>query len=121
MKETYREDLIDEILNQPDKILKAEQRVHSCKIDLVAAKDRLVEEENHLLLTPAPEGGGPLIDGKNEAIRQAQLQSFTQEEHKAVRTAEIDVMYANREYNFEVNTFHALQSVAALLSGEKNK
>lgn len=58
---------------------------------LLKAKDALADREAFCLLGTDPETQLPYINGKNEAVREAQLAALTKTEREAVHAAEVDL------------------------------
>lgn len=114
---TVRESIHNGLLSSPDEIRAAEDRLHEKKLDLLEMKDSY-EAAKYRLLLDVDDKGEPVINGKNEAQREAQLKSRLLAYHSEVRQAEEAAMLAEREYNYEINLFRSLRSVARLLSPE---
>jgi hypothetical protein len=118
MSEDIRKTLVQDLLAQPDEITTAERKLYNWKMDLIAAKDTYENRKCDLLLMLDADGN-PVINGKNAEQREAQVRLRLIGEIGSIRACEEGLFAAERAYNYEVNTFRALRSVAGLIVGEK--
>ncbi|MBO9609194.1 MAG: hypothetical protein J7639_24785 [Paenibacillaceae bacterium] len=105
-----KQDIVDRLLDLPAEIGQAEDSVIWANQVVVSAKAALQEAEDRLLTSN-------VIDGKNEAIRSAQLRSFTGPERESLLQAENDSIKCRSALTQLQNEFRALQAVADLLKG----
>lgn len=112
-----KQTLIARLNALPVEIAAAEEGVIQAQMTLLHARDNLQRKEDGLLLGRYVEEG-MVIDGKNEAIRSAQLRQFTWHEREALGDAEMSLNTAKNQLSALQYEFRALQAVAHLLSGE---
>lgn len=105
-----RQEIANRLLELPGEIKNAERDLLKAEENLRWYKSDLQKKEDELL-------SSGVIDGKNEAIRSAQLRSFTEQYRKEVSAAENGLMKTQVELRILRTELEALKSVAVLLQG----
>lgn len=105
-----KQGIITRLLALPAEIARAEIIVIESSQAVLEAKSALQEREAELLTSSA----NP-IDGKNEAIRSAQLRSFTTEQREWLTDREYDQVRARATLSALHTEMSALRSIADLL------
>ena len=113
-----RHTLIADLLNAPERIQAIEASLIRAAQAHQNAKDEVRDLEADLLQQTNADGKPFPIDGKNEAIRSAQLREHTLPLALAVRETEVTLSAARASLAYEQNRFAALRTVAGLLGPE---
>jgi hypothetical protein len=108
------EDIIARLLALPREIEREEIRLADAEWQVVEAKVSLQRIEDDLLTTSSA-----LIDGKNEAIRAAQVRAHTEDQRERLKYAEENLRAAKVHHHKVTNEFSAWKHVARLLEGER--
>jgi hypothetical protein len=103
-----KQEIANRLLALPGKIAEAEFTLLKAEEGLRWYKTDLQKREDEILNTGA-------IDGKNEAIRNAQLRSFTGQYREEVAGAEKEVLKAQTELRVLRTELEALKAVVSLL------
>ncbi|MBO8136773.1 MAG: hypothetical protein H0Z40_01340 [Desulfotomaculum sp.] len=103
-----KDHVIKRLMELPNQLMEAEREVIVAQNEVQKAKAALVEKETELLINGE-------IDGKNAAIRDAQLKDKTAAEREAVAEAEKTLSFKKLILNGLQGEFKALRSVAQLL------
>lgn len=112
--ENLRDWVIKRLLHLPDEIGDVERDILHYSVSLDDAKADLAEKEAVLI----KEGK---VEGKNEQQRKASLMSQTTDERQEIRELEKQVAKAKLLYNYKMNEFSSLRSLAKLLPPKEVK
>jgi hypothetical protein len=106
-------------INQaPERIFQAAIQVLDVSTELENREVALADKAGELLTTTQPNEGYPavpLIDGKTEAIRKAQLCALTEHERMVVRAQQVVVERAKIGLRLEQDRFSAAKALVRLL------
>ncbi len=106
-----KRDVVNRLMKLPSEIARAERELLKMDEDYRWYKSDLQKREDELLNSGA-------IDGKNEAIRAAQLRSFTLQHREELAGAEITLLKAQCELRILRAELETLRAVADLLRGD---
>jgi len=112
--ENLRDWVIKRLLHLPDEIGDVERNILHYSVSLDDAKADLAEKEAVLI----KEGK---VEGKNEQQRKASLMSQTTDERQEIRELEKQIAKAKLLYNYKMNEFSSLRSLAKLLPPKEVK
>lgn len=112
--ENLRDWVIKRLLHLPDEIGDVEREILHYSVSLDDAKADLAEKEAVLI----KEGK---VEGKNEQQRKASLMSQTTDERQEIRELEKQIAKAKLLYNYKMNEFSSLRSLAKLLPPKEVK
>ncbi|MGD9577560.1 MAG: hypothetical protein AB7Y74_04860 [Syntrophorhabdus sp.] len=112
--ENLRDWVIKRLLHLPDEIGDVERDILHYSVSLDDAKADLAEKEAVLI----KEGK---VEGKNEQQRKASLMSQTTDERQEIRELEKQIAKAKLLYNYKMNEFSSLRSLAKLLPPKEVK
>jgi len=112
--ENLRDWVIKRLLHLPDEIGDVERDILHYSVSLDDAKADLAEKEAVLI----KEGK---VEGKNEQQRKASLMSQTTDERQEIRELEKQIAKAKLLYNYKMNKFSSLRSLAKLLPPKEVK
>ena len=105
-----REELIDTLRILPIRLRDEEVRLMAAEFAAQEARDGLLLHEDMLRFAG-------VLDGKNEAIREAQLREHSQSQRRAVVVAERSVALARMEVRLTQAEFSAARAMARLMAG----
>jgi hypothetical protein len=102
--------IINRLLELPGEIERDEMRLADAEWQVAEEKLSLQRTEDDLLTTSAA-----LIDGKNEAVRAAQVRAHTYSQRLRLQDLETNLRAAKVMFHKSANEFSALKAVARLL------
>lgn len=104
-------DIVQELIDIPEEIKKAQEHVLDKSETLERVKAALKDREAELLLNGQ-------IDGKNAEQRAAQLRMHTKAEREAIMALEAELNREKVHLDYSYNRLKALRAIARILGGE---